>query len=333
MTICIEQEKLRRQHIAGLWNRTPAQIQEETTLYTELLRLSQTAGTFTAQRHKLLRLLAGIESGLPDIQTRDDRLSALNSDPQIRGVKGGLWGNVLSGLNSAGPSAGGSRKKRPGGHASVDWGESPTHVGGNMMISLGGARQLLPPAQQAEYGKSFDTVFSILSDISEDAKHCIYRAPPGSTLINSKNTHIPVHARSSKFPVPKPILASHLQSVSQTANPDAPSSSQSQQPPTIFVKLDVHASKLAMPTKENLEWMERVFGAATQWVEVQKQLERVEAELSAQRKRLGIADPPPGEASKGKTEDSMEGVTSTSGVEEAAGPSSVRILFTLNGGN
>lgn len=256
----------------------------------------------------------------------------MNSDPQIRGVKGGLWGNVLSGLNSAGPGAGGSRKKRPGGHASVDWGESPTHLGGNMMISLGGAssaRQLLPPAQQAEYGKSFDIAFSILSDISTDAKHCIYRAPPGSTLINSKNTHIPVHARSSKFPVPKPILASHLQPVSQT-NPDGPSSSQSQQPPTILAKLDVHASKLAMPTKENLELMERVFGAATQWVEVQKQLERVEIELSTQRKRLGIADPPPGEASKGKTEDGMEGVTSTSGPEETAGTSSVRILFTLS---
>jgi hypothetical protein len=82
-----------------------------------------------------------------------------------------------------------------------------------------------------------------------------------------------------------------------------------------------------MPTKENLEWMERVFGAATQWVEVQKQLERVEAELSAQRKRLGIADPPPGEDSKGKTEDAMEGVTSTSGLEDTAGQSSVRYFF------
>jgi hypothetical protein len=44
-----------------------------------------------------------------------------------------------------------------------------------------------------------------------------------------------------------------------------------------------------MPTKDNIEWMERVFSAATQWVEVQKQLERVEAEVAAQKARLGIS--------------------------------------------
>jgi hypothetical protein len=135
-------------------------------LYTELLRLAQTETEFTAKRHSLLRLLAGIESGLPDIPTRDDRLTALNLDPQIRGVKGGLWGSVLSGMNSSIPSA--TRKKRAGGIGqSIDWGESPTHGGNNMVISLGGGggggggggagsqRQLLPPAQQAEYGECF----------------------------------------------------------------------------------------------------------------------------------------------------------------------------------
>lgn len=153
--LVLEQEKLRREHVARLWNRTPAQIQEETLLYTELLRLSQTATSFSSQRHRLLRLLAGIESGLPDIQTLDDRLTQLNLDPQIRGVKGGLWGNILSGVNSAGPSAG--RKKRGGtGHASMDWGDSPNVGGNNLVVSLGGSsgtRQLLPPAQQAEYGE------------------------------------------------------------------------------------------------------------------------------------------------------------------------------------
>jgi hypothetical protein len=148
----IEQEKTRREHIAALWARTPAQIAEETHLYTELLRLSQTATEFTAQRHHLLRLLAGIESGLPDIRTREDRLAPLNQDPQIRGVKGAQWGV----LNSAGPG-GSARKRRAGaaGGQSMDWADSPIH--GNNIISLGSAsaqRQLLPPAQQAEYGAS-----------------------------------------------------------------------------------------------------------------------------------------------------------------------------------
>lgn len=44
-----------------------------------------------------------------------------------------------------------------------------------------------------------------------------------------------------------------------------------------------------MPTKENMELMERVFAAATQWVEVQKQLERVDQEVNAHKARLGIA--------------------------------------------
>ncbi|CAG7848563.1 SubName: Full=Uncharacterized protein {ECO:0000313/EMBL:CCA66526.1} [Serendipita indica DSM 11827] len=259
------QEKARRQHVAALWDRTPQQMAEETILYTEILRLSQTSTVFTAQRNALLRLLAGIESGLPDIATRDDRLTPLNLDPQIRGVKGGPWGNALGGLNSAA-----SRKKRggPAGH-SIDWNDSPTHS--SMLISLNsagasGQRQQLPPAQQAEF----------------DAKHYIYRAPVGSALINPKNTHTAVHARSSKFPVPKPILASHLQAAHMS-----PPDGQSQPPATIFSKLDLYPTKLAMPTKENIELIERVFGAATQLIEVQKQLEKVEADLAKEKQRLG----------------------------------------------
>lgn len=68
--------------------------------------------------------------------------------------------------------------------------------------------------------------------------------------------------------------------------------------------------------------MERVFGAATQWVEVQKQLERVEAELSAQRKRLGISETSSGGV---KAEDKMEGVTTSAG--DTGRSSSVRLFF------
>ncbi|KAG8819410.1 swr complex subunit [Serendipita sp. 399] len=280
-------EKARREHIAALWDRAPQQIAEETLLYTELLRLSQTSTKFTAERHSLLRLLAGIESGLPDVTTRDGRLESLNQDPQIRGVKGGLWGNMIPGPTSAAPmSAAQARKKRGVGgvHAqSVDWTESPTLIALNS-AGANGQRQQLPPAQQAEF----------------DAKHHIYRAPVGSALINPKNTHTAVYARSSKFPVPKPILASHLQAYSAAVaagGGDSDSGGGAKDgggPETIFSKLDIHSTKLYMPTKENVEWIERVFGAATQLIEVQKQLERVEAELSRERARLGANAPPPG---------------------------------------
>ncbi|KAG9043237.1 swr complex subunit, partial [Serendipita sp. 407] len=296
-------EKARREHISSLWDRTPQQIAEETLLYTELLRLSQTSTKFTAERHALLRLLAGIESGLPDVTTRDGRLEPLNQDPQIRGVKGGLWGNVLGGPTSAAPiSAAQARKKRgTGAHAqSVDWTESPTMIALNSAGATG-QRQQLPPAQQAEF----------------DTKHHIYRAPVGSALINPKNTHTAVYARSSKFPVPKPILASHLQAYS--AGAASGSSDDKETPETIFSQLDVHPTKLYMPTKENVEWIERVFGAATQLIEVQKQLERIEGEVAKERARLGANAPPPGTvALPGENVDVAMGAPAKSGGESAA---------------
>lgn len=154
-----------------------------------------------------------------------------------------------------------------------------------------------------------------------DAKHCIYRAPPGSNLINSKNTHTPVHARSSKFPIPKPILASHLQAYSQVTAADGSVT----QPQTVFTKLDIHPTKLMMPTKENLELMDRVFGAATQWVEVQKQLERADVELAMQRKRLGLTEI----ATKDKPQDSSQAAGSASNVPAGgSGISSVGVYLS-----
>jgi len=166
-----------------------------------------------------------------------------------------------------------------------------------------------------------------------DARHHIYRAPPGSTLINPKNTHTPVHTRSSKFPVPKPVLASYIQGYSQAAT-DAGTGSTSG--PSLFTRIDVHTNKLAMPTKENIEWMERVFGIASQLVEVQRGIERVDVELAAQRARLGL--PSSGEkASEKKKDEQMQGVensaapTANATAETRLRASSVRPFF--NRGN
>jgi hypothetical protein len=97
-----------------------------------------------------------------------------------------------------------------------------------------------------------------------------------------------------------------------------------------------------MPTKENIEWMERVFSAATQWVEVQKQLERVEAEVAAQKARLGISTTSnsasvgasvsggsANAATGGVKEEKMEGVESTGAAdtaEQKAGRSTSRTV-------
>jgi len=117
-----------------------------------------------------------------------------------------------------------------------------------------------------------------------------------------------VHTRSSKFPVPKPVLASYIQGYSQASADVVGGGSTSG--PSLFARIDVHTNKLAMPTKENIEWMERVFGIASQLVEIQRAVERVDVELVAQRTRLGL--PSTGEkGSERKKEEQMQGVESS----------------------
>jgi hypothetical protein len=111
------------------------------------------------------------------------------------------------------------------------------------------------------------------------------------------------------------VLASYIQGYSQATADVAGGSSTSG--PSLFARIDVHTNKLAMPTKENTEWMERVFGIASQLVEVQRAIERVDVELVAQRTRLGL----PSTGEKGgerKKEEQMQGVESSAA---AAAPS------------
>ncbi|KAF7985229.1 hypothetical protein HWV62_7874 [Athelia sp. TMB] len=62
-----ERETTRKKYVASLESRTPEQIAEEEALYIELKRLEQNERRFKREREELLRTLAGIESGLPEI--------------------------------------------------------------------------------------------------------------------------------------------------------------------------------------------------------------------------------------------------------------------------
>ncbi|THV08368.1 hypothetical protein K435DRAFT_708105 [Dendrothele bispora CBS 962.96] len=62
-----EREQLRKKYVANLENRNPEQVQEEEALYLEVKRLEQNERKFKREREELLRTLAGIDSGLPDI--------------------------------------------------------------------------------------------------------------------------------------------------------------------------------------------------------------------------------------------------------------------------
>ncbi|PPQ77717.1 hypothetical protein CVT25_011152 [Psilocybe cyanescens] len=66
-----EREMTRKKYIVSLENRTPDQIAEEEALYIEVKRLEHNERKFKKDRESLLRTLAGIDSGLPDIVEDD----------------------------------------------------------------------------------------------------------------------------------------------------------------------------------------------------------------------------------------------------------------------
>ncbi|KAG6869337.1 hypothetical protein C0993_000090 [Termitomyces sp. T159_Od127] len=72
----IERELTRKKYIMSLESRSPEQIAEEEALFIEVKRLEQNERRFKKDRDELLRTLAGIDSGLPDI-VEDEGLSNL----------------------------------------------------------------------------------------------------------------------------------------------------------------------------------------------------------------------------------------------------------------
>ncbi|KAG8218672.1 hypothetical protein J3R82DRAFT_4338 [Butyriboletus roseoflavus] len=78
-----EREKMRKNYIASLEDRTSEEIAEEEALFIELKRLDQNERKFRKERDELLRTLLGVDSGLPDIAVEEDGPSALS----IEGIK------------------------------------------------------------------------------------------------------------------------------------------------------------------------------------------------------------------------------------------------------
>jgi DNA methyltransferase 1-associated protein 1 len=70
----------RKKYVASLEDRTPEQIAEEEALYIEIKRLEQNERKFKKDRDELLRTLAGIDSGLPDVVEDEGALLGLTSD-------------------------------------------------------------------------------------------------------------------------------------------------------------------------------------------------------------------------------------------------------------
>ncbi|KIJ70140.1 hypothetical protein HYDPIDRAFT_104810 [Hydnomerulius pinastri MD-312] len=218
-----EREKMRKNYIASLEERTPEEIAEEEALFIELKRLEQNERKFKKERDDLLRTLLGIDSGLPDIIAEEDGPSALSSE--------------------------GLKRKKKGSAVDTEVPPTPTNI-----ISLG------PPApKRAQSAKS----------AAYDAQHCIVRVePPATTTNTTKVTHVPVHLRSFKLPIPKAAIAPKVTQA--------------------LTELGISHSRLVMPTRENCGQLESLLEATSTLVETKKVVDRVEQDIRVLKARLGM---------------------------------------------
>ncbi|KAH8827005.1 hypothetical protein DL96DRAFT_1605144 [Flagelloscypha sp. PMI_526] len=110
-----ETEVMRKKYIISLEERTPEQKADEEALHIELKRLEQNERRFRRDREELLRMLAGIESGLADTIEDDSAMAILNSD--LKRKKKGLDFETSS---SAGGSVGIPKRPPPPKNAAYD---------------------------------------------------------------------------------------------------------------------------------------------------------------------------------------------------------------------
>ncbi|KAF8204707.1 hypothetical protein BJ912DRAFT_939101 [Pholiota molesta] len=146
-------------------------LENRRSSYVEVKRLEHTERKFKRDRENLLRILAGIDSGLPDV-VEDD---------------GGPLGVLADGVGAGISSAGTSRKKttKKGTQPAMDV-ETPS----------------TPSAVSAAFGLTIPS--SVLSSICQ---HCIVRTETPSTGAATKAAHQPAYLRSYKLPTPKPAIA------------------------------------------------------------------------------------------------------------------------------
>ncbi|KIY74187.1 hypothetical protein CYLTODRAFT_385709 [Cylindrobasidium torrendii FP15055 ss-10] len=83
-----DRELTRKRYLSNLDGRAPREIEEEEALFLEIKRLEQNERKFKRDREELLRTLAGIESGLPDIVEDELPLSLFDSSKNNKRKRG-----------------------------------------------------------------------------------------------------------------------------------------------------------------------------------------------------------------------------------------------------
>ncbi|KAL4076153.1 hypothetical protein V8B97DRAFT_2029510 [Scleroderma yunnanense] len=151
-------------------------------------------------------------------------------------------------------------KKKKKGAIDTDIPSTPTNV-----ISLG------PPVpKRAQSAKS--AIY--------DEKHCILRVDPPATA-TTKTTHVPVHLRSFKLPIPKAAIAPKVTQA--------------------LAEIGVTHSRLVMPTRENCTKLESLLELTTALIETKKFVDKVDQDIRVFRARLGLRE---SEGAEGGVEES-----------------------------
>jgi DNA methyltransferase 1-associated protein 1 len=174
--ISTDRELTRKKYLVSLENRTPEQLVEEEALYIEIKRLEQNERQFKRERDELLRTLAGVDSGLPDV-VEDEGLMNLVVD--VKKKKKGVSGMDI---------------------------DSPSTPVFPVMPAMKRPQSAKSAAQGIHLAK-FPSLNSSADSLSQDAANCIVRTDPPSTTPVTKAAHQPAYLRSFKLPVPKAAIA------------------------------------------------------------------------------------------------------------------------------
>ena len=263
----------RKKAVARLYSRTPAQLAEEEALYVEARRIEQNEAKFAGEREELLRLLGGWES-------------LQSATPASIAAAGAGLGVPLPG--SAAEAEELKRKKRKA-------------EGGQPDASVPGGGSMLSNKQKAE-----------LKQAAFDDQHYIQRfdpnahpsasKPPYPFLVGTPSTHPPV------APSPNNPSSSHGAYVRSTRLLVARATLQLRTAQTLSELSPPIGQRLVFPTAKNCEKWEGLLGAVTAGLELKKQLDTVDMELSLARGRLdaqakGIPyEPPPRPATEASLE-------------------------------
>lgn len=254
----------RKQALARLFTRTPAQLAEEEALYVEARRLEQQEAKFSADREDLLKLLGGWER-VPDVSAGLIAEAGAGIAPGAAIIPG-----TPGAAEDAANQDGRRKKRRLDGSVVEDDAATAS--------SSGAAKIGLTTQQRAE-----------LRQGRYDEQQCITRfdpesvplgRPPYPFLIGTPSTSPPlapstnnptsshgVYLRSTRLLAPRQTQYNRtMQTLAELNPPIGP--------------------RLVFPTRQNCEKWEGLLGAVTSGLEMKKQTDRVESELRIAKNRL-----------------------------------------------